>query len=115
MPMRYQIPAAAVHDLVIHSRDDHLVVATHGRSIYVADVAHLQALDSATLMKTLHSYSLTPIIYDKDWGNKPDYFWTETWQEKHVPKHTIPFYTSKAGKASMKNNARPVTIKDLFF
>jgi hypothetical protein len=37
------IPAVAVHDLVIHPRGRDLVIGTHGRGIYVMDVAPLES------------------------------------------------------------------------
>jgi photosystem II stability/assembly factor-like uncharacterized protein len=38
------IPNVASYDMVIHPRDGELVVATHGRSIYVADVKPLRTI-----------------------------------------------------------------------
>lgn len=38
------MPTVAVHDLVIHPRERELVAATHGRGIYIADIAPLSDL-----------------------------------------------------------------------
>jgi len=38
------IPHVAVHDLVIQKREEDLIVGTHGRSIYVANIAPLRAI-----------------------------------------------------------------------
>jgi photosystem II stability/assembly factor-like uncharacterized protein len=38
------LPTVPVHDLVIHPRDRELVVGTHGRGIYIMDVAPLEQL-----------------------------------------------------------------------
>jgi photosystem II stability/assembly factor-like uncharacterized protein len=46
-PLGGGLPPAPVHDLVVHPRDRELVVATHGRSLYVIDVAPLQELTPA--------------------------------------------------------------------
>jgi hypothetical protein len=40
------LPTTPVHDLKVHPRDRELIVATHGRSIWIVDVAPLQQLDS---------------------------------------------------------------------
>jgi hypothetical protein len=40
--MRNGLPPAPVRDLVIHPRDRELVIATHGRGLFVLDIAHLQ-------------------------------------------------------------------------
>jgi hypothetical protein len=42
-------PTVPVHDLRVHPRDRELVVATHGRSLWVVDVAPLQQLTPAVL------------------------------------------------------------------
>jgi hypothetical protein len=38
------LPSTYVHDLVVHPRDDIMVVATHGRGIYAMDVRPIQQL-----------------------------------------------------------------------
>jgi photosystem II stability/assembly factor-like uncharacterized protein len=43
------LPTVAVHDLVIHPRDRELVIGTHGRGIYVMDVAPLEQLTAKVL------------------------------------------------------------------
>lgn len=45
------MPTVAVHDLVIHPRDRELVAATHGRGIFIADIAPLQDLAGKDLAK----------------------------------------------------------------
>lgn len=46
------IPKVAVHDMVIHPREGDLVVATHGRGIYILDdLTPLRALSAATLQE----------------------------------------------------------------
>ena len=36
------LPTTPVHDLVIHPREREIIVATHGRSIFVASVREIQ-------------------------------------------------------------------------
>ncbi len=43
------LPSVAVHDLAIQKRDKDLVVGTHGRSIYLADISLLQKISSSTM------------------------------------------------------------------
>jgi photosystem II stability/assembly factor-like uncharacterized protein len=52
------LPATPVHDLVIHPRDRELIIGTHGRSLFVGDVQHLQSLDNQTLAKDLVVFDL---------------------------------------------------------
>ena len=61
------IPNIASYDMVIHPRDLELVVATHGRSIYVLDVTAFHELvprinESTTL------FSLSDMRYSSRWG-----------------------------------------------
>ncbi|MDG2240482.1 MAG: hypothetical protein P8L30_09780, partial [Longimicrobiales bacterium] len=41
------LPAVPVHDLEVHPRDKELVAGTHGRSIWIVDIAPLQGLTNA--------------------------------------------------------------------
>src|SRR5205807_2455453 len=45
------LPTVAVHDLVVHPRERELVIATHGRGIYVMDVRPLQQLTTKGLQR----------------------------------------------------------------
>ena len=52
-PMRHGLPATAVHDLVIHPRENDLIIGTHGRGIFVLDdITPLEMLASAPAPKT---------------------------------------------------------------
>jgi len=37
------LPTVSVHDLVVHPRDNELVIGTHGRSVYIMDVSTIQS------------------------------------------------------------------------
>ena len=39
--MKLDMPTSPVHDMKIHPRENDLVVATHGRGIYIADISSL--------------------------------------------------------------------------
>ncbi len=43
------LPTVPVHDLEIHPRDRELIAATHGRSIWIVDIAPLQGLNDAVI------------------------------------------------------------------
>jgi hypothetical protein len=46
-PLGAGLPPAPVHDLAVHPRDRELVVATHGRGLWVIDLAPLRQLTLA--------------------------------------------------------------------
>jgi photosystem II stability/assembly factor-like uncharacterized protein len=50
------LPSAFVHDLVIHPRDDIMVIATHGRGMFALDVRQLQRLTPAVIAEPVHMF-----------------------------------------------------------
>src|SRR5256714_3752697 len=51
--LKYNIPTVAVHDIVIHPRENDLVIGTHGRGIYIIDdITPLEKLADATASGT---------------------------------------------------------------
>jgi photosystem II stability/assembly factor-like uncharacterized protein len=59
--LRNGLPTVSVHDLVIHPRDRDLVIGTHGRSIYIMDVAPLEELTPDTLASPYHLFDVKPV------------------------------------------------------
>ena len=84
------MPNVAVHDLVIQPKAKHVLVATHGRSIYKADIAPLQQLTPTIMGKNLYVFKLAKIKYDKNWGDAPG-----AWAKPTTPGLDIIFYSSK--------------------
>ena len=97
MGMSKNLPDAPVHDLVIHQRERDLVVATHGRSLYIAHVGHLEKLTPELLQKPLYVFPLKEITYRQSWGNR-DY----AWNFNEPPELKIAYYTSKSDRAVIK-------------
>ena len=60
--MKNNMPTVAVHDLVIHPREKDLVVGTHGRSIFIADISPLQELSPRVLEKGFHFFKIEPKV-----------------------------------------------------
>jgi photosystem II stability/assembly factor-like uncharacterized protein len=56
------LPTVPVHDLVIHPRDRELVIGTHGRSIYVMDIAPLEELTPKVLAAEAHLFGARPAV-----------------------------------------------------
>jgi photosystem II stability/assembly factor-like uncharacterized protein len=61
-PLGTGLPPAPVHDLLVHPRDQELVVATHGRSLYVIDVAPLEELTAKVRAAKVHLFSVRPVV-----------------------------------------------------
>jgi photosystem II stability/assembly factor-like uncharacterized protein len=58
--LRAGLPTVAVHDLLVHPRDRDLILATHGRGLYVLDVAPLEELTAAVLEEEAHLFDVKP-------------------------------------------------------
>lgn len=88
------MPHVAVHDLVIQPEAKHLLVGTHGRSIYQADIAPLQQLQSGSLGEPLIVFELSDLKHSQRWGNS-----YSSWRTPNTPGLDIVFYSHKGGAA----------------
>lgn len=58
--MKNNIPTNAVHDLLIHPRENDLVVATHGRGIFISDISPLQELNGKVFSEDVYLFEVEP-------------------------------------------------------
>lgn len=94
MLMNKDLPAVAVHDLVVHPRENELVVGTHGRSMYLADVKEVQLLVDSILQKSLYAFEVPKVRYRSNWGNLRN-SWTENAPE---PDIDLAVFVKTSGK-----------------
>lgn len=67
-------PNVATYDMLVHPRDNELVLATHGRSMYVMDVKPLQKMMGENSRKPLLAFKPNTIRFNANWGeNKIKY------------------------------------------
>jgi hypothetical protein len=90
------LPNVAVHDLVIQPTAKHLIVGTHGRSLYKANVASLQNMNAAVLAKDTHIFAINSIRKSENWGRS----WSQ-WRTANTPEAHIPFYSNAAKKRTI--------------
>ena len=84
-----------VHDLVVHPRERDLVVGTHGRSIYIAGIKHLQMLNEKILTKNLHFFEADKIKFNPRWGSRG-------WGSNYLtPNLELVFYAKSGGKTEI--------------
>jgi hypothetical protein len=60
--MKNGITTNPVHDLAIHPREQELIVGTHGRGMFIADISGLQALTPAVLAAEAHLVPIVPTV-----------------------------------------------------
>lgn len=57
------LPNVAIHDIVVHPRENDLILATHGRSLWILDDATaLQQLNVETLARDAHLFDIRPAL-----------------------------------------------------
>ena len=87
------LPAVAVHDMKIQKKANHLLLGTHGRSIYRADLTPIQQVSMTSNAQLL---DIAAVNASRRWGNS----WS-SWSEPFEPTVAINYYTSNAGKYAM--------------
>ena len=90
-PFSKGLTSAAVHDLVIQTNEKHLLVGTHGRSIYLADIKKIQDLSDAILESSLYIYPLDNIKKSNSWGVQ-----RSIWSQAYSPKLDITLFSSSS-------------------
>ena len=96
------LPNVPVHDLLVHPREGDLVVATHGRSVYVADAAPLRELKEPVRVMPLHAFKVKAVktARRRGYGDHP---WI-TWR-RDDPVVRIAYW-------SIGNEPVKLTVKD---
>lgn len=100
-----QMPAVAVHDLVIHPRDNEIVVGTHGRSLYIANVANVQKLTAENLAKKFIVFDLKK-LRSGNWGTQRDF-----WSVIDTPQYKISTYSNEQSNVKITVKAGTIVLK----
>ena len=90
------LPSVAIHDLVIQPSAKHLILGTHGRSLYKASIAPLQLMTSEVIVKEAHIFPISTIKKSRSWGNS----WGR-WSSPFIPKISIPYYLDSSRKVTI--------------
>ena len=77
----------AVHDLVVQPEEKHLLVGTHGRSIYKANIECLQE----ELPQALTLFSPKKVKHSKRWGRS-----YSPWRKAYTPQTTFTAFSNQA-------------------
>lgn len=101
-------PNVAVHDLVIQPTAKHLIVGTHGRSLYKATIAPLQKMNGEILAKSIHIFTVDNIRKSNNWGRS----WSQ-WREANTPEIKIPFYSNSDKKVTLEVNHKDVVVNSI--
>jgi photosystem II stability/assembly factor-like uncharacterized protein len=84
------MPAVAVHDLVLQKASGDLILGTHGRSLYKTNVKGFKNTDDDFFKSEISIFKIEDINYSGNWGSS----WSK-WLKPYEPKLNLSFYTSK--------------------
>ncbi|WP_416446124.1 WD40/YVTN/BNR-like repeat-containing protein [Leeuwenhoekiella sp. A16] len=90
------LPKVPVHDVVVQTKENDLVVGTHGRSIYIADLVPLQKFDAGK-KSDLQVFDIDPVNFSSRWGVS-----YSKWSSINEPKVKIAFYSPLTGKTTIQ-------------
>lgn len=96
MTLDKTLPRVAVHDLVVHQREHELIIGTHGRSIYIADVRAVQQLTKENLQKQIIVFEPKPVRSNSNWGN------TNWWKNSPAAYESYKFTVYSKEKNNVK-------------
>ncbi len=97
MAMGGGLPFTSVHDLKIQARARDLLVGTHGRSIWRADVSEVQQLTPDVLAKPLHVFDPGAVRHSEGWGNS-----LASWRDPFVPEVELTYYSATTQEVTIR-------------
>ena len=69
--IKQNLPTVPVDDIQIHPRENDLILATHGRSIWVMDdITALEQMNDTVLSSNITLFDTRPSVMWRTWGNK---------------------------------------------
>ncbi|WP_224997720.1 YCF48-related protein [Cesiribacter sp. SM1] len=91
-----ELPNVATYDMIVHPRENELVLATHGRSAYVMDVKPLQKLAKGNPEQVLLEGEPS-VRHSEKWGGR-----TYPYTPVNEPKISLLYYLPQQGQAQVE-------------
>ncbi|MEH6536687.1 MAG: glycosyl hydrolase [Psychroserpens sp.] len=91
------IPNVAVHDIVIQPESKHLLLGTHGRSIYKTDISPLQQMDDKMQSKPTTLFKAENTRFSPRWGSSFSQF-----SDPFEPELGLSFYSNLSEEKTIK-------------
>ncbi|HOE14221.1 MAG TPA: hypothetical protein PLL62_02220 [Candidatus Saccharicenans sp.] len=95
------MPTQPVHDLKLHPRENDLIVATHGRGIFIADIYPLKEINNQVVSKDIHLFEIEPRV---KWVNRlnPEYAYNNFEGQSEPLATTIYYYLKNKADKEVK-------------
>ncbi len=84
----------ASYDMMVHPRENELIVGTHGRSVFIADVKPLQQLKEGAASKGIVAFTPASVRHSARWGQQ-----AFAWDKMNEPTTSIQYYVGKQSGA----------------
>ncbi|MEZ4801405.1 MAG: glycosyl hydrolase [Gelidibacter sp.] len=91
------LPNVAVHDIAIQPYADDLLLATHGRSMYLANINALQSINMDKMNQSITLFDTKEVRFSPRWGDS-----FGSWSKPFEPSTVIDFYSNTSGKRTIK-------------
>ncbi len=91
------LPNVAVHDIVLQPEAKHLLIGTHGRSIYKTDISPVQQMNDQMANKAETLFKVDDVRHSSAWGST----WSK-WFEAFEPEINISFYASQSEEKHLR-------------
>ncbi len=66
--MNNNMPNVPVHDLLVHPRENDLILGTYGRGLYVTNIEPLQEMNDAMMAEDVHMFQIKPVVQRVTWS-----------------------------------------------
>jgi photosystem II stability/assembly factor-like uncharacterized protein len=103
-PFMNNYPTVRTDDILIHPRDGDAIIATHGRSIWIADdITALQQFTPAVAAEDTHLFDVRPAIaYHNDYQASQQIGGQKVFVGENAPRGTAISYYLKGGAGSVQ-------------
>ncbi|MBT8274193.1 MAG: glycosyl hydrolase, partial [Bacteroidia bacterium] len=91
------LPNVAFHDLVIQAKAKDLVLGTHGRSIYRANISALQKMNPSLNNEAITLFDTKPVRHSRRWGGR-----FIQWMDAFESSTSLSFYANSGGSKDLK-------------
>ena len=113
--LQNNMPLSPVEDLKIHPRENDLMVATHGRSLFIADIAYMEEISDETLAKDFHLFTPQTRVKWRDTGRNYTSTGNYNGPSEPVAAHIYYYLKDEPAEARIEvlDGARVIFANDL--